>query len=195
MVQLVRRKITHLLIVLTLVSLSSNTPVQAEAIGVTILPESHHQQYSTFGLFIDGQSTLIYRTISRAWAGLGIGVPLLGFGPSELQPQLILTGNVNTALRLESGGEFNSETADSRQGLTFEYPLHPDLRFSIGLVHASGHASDNVLELDLIPYDLGQDSMPMRVVYDYSGPDPRLKHAQFKGFMSQFWYAGLMFEI
>jgi hypothetical protein len=130
------------------------------------LPESHHQRYQTYGLFIDNQTSLIYRDGGRAWAAVAATVALLGRKTPESSSQLVASASVNTAFRIDDG--LNPETADARVDLTWDTSLAGDWLISAGYNHTSGHISDGVLAEDqsLSPLDVGIDSLPVRVIYN-----------------------------
>ncbi|MBC7385528.1 MAG: hypothetical protein H7301_05095 [Cryobacterium sp.] len=143
-------------------------PLNSRGADTTFLPESHHQRYQTYGLFIDNQTTLIYRNAGRAWGALGATFALLGRGQGVEASQLVVSASVNTAFRLEDG--LSPETADARVEITWDTRLSPEWLLSFGFSHASGHVNDSALpqDLDLLPLNLGVDAFPIRVIYDGS---------------------------
>ncbi len=135
--------------------------------SVTMLPASHHQQFLTYGLFIEEGTGLVLRDGGRAWAGLGASIALVEVTAWAWKPQLVLSGTVNASFRAKNGVfDFLTETFDGRFGFAVEFSPRPDFRFSVGLSHASGHAADGVANKDVIPPNLGDDSFVVRAVYD-----------------------------
>jgi hypothetical protein len=81
-----------------------------------------------------------------------------------------------------------TDTVDVRVGLLFLFRLSESARLSVGWTHFSGHISDNVLDPALIGSNLGDETIPIRFVYDmgkyarlgasfkpYIGSEPSMK--------------------
>lgn len=133
------------------------------AFAWVFLPESKHQRFQTYGLFIDDQTTLIQQSGSRAWGALGTSIALLALEEGSESSQLVLTASVNTAFRL--GESLDPETADARVSLKWEVALSPDWLLSIGFNHASGHVNDDVIDKDLETLNVGVETFPFRLIY------------------------------
>ena len=139
-------------------------PIHANAV---FLPESRHQQFLTYALFTEEHSALLIRDSGRAWGSLGGAITLFEESDWLYHPQLVLHGSANSAFR------FNptylgllTETTDARAGLAVELSLSEQMRLSIGWLHASGHISDDVTDRRLIGPNLGNDYLPLRLIYD-----------------------------
>jgi hypothetical protein len=132
---------------------------------IVLLPESHHLQYLTSGLFIDNQTSILYRDGGKAWGAIAASFALLGTEGAPSTSQLVVTASVNTAFRLDSG--LSPETADARFDLAWDTFLGRDWLMSAGYRHESGHINDSVLPQDqgLIALDLGLDSFFGRFIY------------------------------
>ncbi len=155
----------HLIFALGIASLFALPLARAD---VVFLPESHHHQYLTYGLFLDENSAALYRTGGRAWGNLGGAIALFEENNLPTKPQLVFHAVVNAAYHMTPKGDaVAGETVDDRLGASFEFALQPDLRFSIGWEHWSGHASDDIPDRELIGPNLGDEMIPMRLVYDY----------------------------
>jgi|GEM_PF-1724675 len=143
-----------------------STASEAKADGMIFLPESHHPRYQTHGLFIDNQTSILYRDGGKAWGSVAAAFALFGTENGTNTSQLVVGASVNTAFRLEGG--LSPETADARFDLAWETFLHHDWLVSAGYEHISGHINDSVLPEDrsLIPLDLGIDLFFARMIYD-----------------------------
>lgn len=138
----------------------------AEA-GWMLLPDSRYQQYLTYGLFIDQQSTLILRSGGRAWGALAGSLGLLEFSGWDSRPQLVAQASANTSFRWnERRDTLLTETVDARVGLSVLWTLDPDTRIVTGWSHQSGHISDNVEDPGLIGPNLGNEILYVRWVLD-----------------------------
>ena len=153
------------------------------------LPESRHQQFTTYALFIDNQSTLLYQSSGRAWASVDASIALLEKTDLESSPQLIFHGSANSGFRMSSNlSTLLTETTDARVSLLLQGHKTEHLRWSAGWMHYSGHISDNVADPELIGPNIGFEQLFLRVVADYDddfrvggtlkpfiGTDPGLK--------------------
>lgn len=143
---------------------TSSSMARAETV---FLPESHHQQYESFGLFIDNQTEILYRNAGRAWASLGISAALFQIDTASSSGQVVIESSVNTAFRLSDG--LSPETADARIALLWESRISRDWLWSIGYNHASGHVNDDSLDGgELAPLNVGIESIPVRFIYQGS---------------------------
>src|SRR4051812_46396313 len=62
------------------------------------LPESHHQLYDAWGLFIDDQTSLLNYGQARIWTGLGGSIPVLGDNDSPHHTQVVIHASANAGL-------------------------------------------------------------------------------------------------
>jgi hypothetical protein len=135
----------------------------------TFFPESDNQRYRTFGLFFDQQSTAVNYGAARFWGALGGNTALVGDPDSDAHPQLVVTATANAALHYNESFRIWTDTIDARVGFSYQMELNPQLRFSVGFIHDSGHAVDGMATQDLAElYEptLGQESLPIRFIYD-----------------------------
>lgn len=134
----------------------------------TFLPESHHQLYDSWGLFFDEQSMLLNYGQGRVWSALGGTMPIFGNEESLHHPEIIFHASANAAIHYNDNFRLWTETLDARLGIAIEWELNPNLRFSIGYQHFSGHSVDgiNVADSDLIQPTLGQEFIPIKIIYD-----------------------------
>jgi hypothetical protein len=134
---------------------------------VVLLPESRHLQYQTYGLYIDEQSTLIFRSGARAWGAIGGSLALLGDDEIRYKPQLVAHASANAAYQLNTSGDtLLTQTIDARVGLALDLEFTDSLRGAIIWTHQSGHVSDNVPDMDLFGSNLGNEVIDFRVIKD-----------------------------
>ncbi len=134
---------------------------------VSILPESRHEQYRTYGLFIDQQSALLFKSSGKAWGSIGGAITLLEFPDLKYKPQLTVHGSANAAFTINGAGDtLLTETIDARAGLSADLEFTPDWRGSVMWTHQSGHISDNVPDRDLIGSNLGNEVIALRLIHD-----------------------------
>ena len=139
-----------------------------------LLPESHNQQYLTYGLLLDHQSSLLWRGSGKAIGSISANLPLWqpeGGGP---QPQLIFTADVIAGWFVQDGA-FNSDEDDSVMKLAWNTWLSSDLLFSVGVEHTSGHTADDTHSHELDPYDAGIEDFPIRLIYDGALAEKKLR--------------------
>lgn len=148
---------------LFLASLTGPLPsAHAETI---LLPESRHQQFQTYGLFMDQQSMLVFRFGRRAWGSLGGALALYEKPDWKYKPQLVVHGSATAAFRFnEKFDTLLTETVDARVGLAVDLTLSEAWLLSLGWTHMSGHISDDVLDRDLIGSNLGNESLWARAI-------------------------------
>jgi hypothetical protein len=153
-----------------------------------LLPESRDQQYRTFGLFIDNQTSILFEpTGNNVWLALGEQIPMVEFKDWYGKPQLVIFANVN-AQDVLGGSTLLFETIDIRLGLSYEFSFNDHQRMSISLEHQSGHTSDNVQDQSIVLTNLGNEQTMFRYFHDvddrfrlgatlkpYLGSDPREK--------------------
>lgn len=141
-------------------------PIFARAEWV-VLPESKHQLFETFGLYIDEQSMILLRDSGRAWAAIGGSLGLLGNEELPLKPQLVIHGSANAAFQINQRGDtLLTQTVDARLGLAIDLQFDESFRGNVTWTHQSGHVADNVPDLDLFGSNLGNEIIDFRVVKD-----------------------------
>lgn len=134
----------------------------------TLLPESRHHLFQTYGLFIDMQNIVIGRGQNHYWAAVAANMPLAGNNDSPWHPQIIFHLSGNDSMHVNDGGGVFTETLDTRIGFFFECttPIW-DIRAYIGIHHISGHTVDGTDDPSLGPLDLGDNTMRTRFVRDF----------------------------
>ena len=130
------------------------------------LPPSQHSLYEQFGLFIDNQTSILYRNGGKAWGALGASIVPWGSAQLDQPGQLVIIGSVNTAFRLENA--LSPETADARISVLWETQINPEFLLSFGYHHASGHVNDDVLDQSLMSLPVGVDNLPLKLIYKKS---------------------------
>lgn len=132
-----------------------------------LLPESLHQQFHTFALFIDQQSVLLGRDGRRGWGSVAANLALYGSEDSDSRPQIVLSASANTGFGIKKHFEaLLTQTIDARLGLAYNWASSAELRWSAGWQHQSGHISDDVPNPDLIGSNLGNELIYLRVIRD-----------------------------
>jgi hypothetical protein len=151
--------------VLFFTSLGFLSPAHAETV---LLPESHHLQYTTYGLFFEQQSMLIYKSGARAWGAVGITTALLEESDWLYKPQLVVHASANAAYLLNgSKGLLETQTIDARVGLALDLAFTESFRGMIMWEHQSGHISDDVQDAFLIGSNLGNEILWLRLIKDF----------------------------
>lgn len=131
-----------------------------------LLPQSRDQQYRTFGLFIDNQTSALFMPNSNnVWLALGEQFALVENKDWYGSPQLIVFASVNAGDRL-GGSVILVETLDIRAGLTYEFSFNEHQRMAITAMHQSGHTSDNVLDQSLVSPNMGNTQLLFRYFHD-----------------------------
>lgn len=137
------------------------------ASDLEVLPTSRHQQYLTYGLFTDEQSTAAFRSEGKAWTAVGGFISLLELKDTPLNPQLVAHGLASAGMRINTRGDtLLTDTVDARAGLAIDLKFTDSLRASLTWTHQSGHISDNVPDKDLIGSNLGNEELSLRVIKD-----------------------------
>lgn len=160
-----------------------------------LLPESRDEQFRTFGLFIDNQTSFLYMPTvnnmdnnSNIWLALGGSFALAELHDWYGSPQLLVYASVNAGDRLKAGGTtILMETIDIRAGLSYEMSFSDKSRLAVSWMHQSGHTSDDVLDPELVHPNLGNEELLFRFIHDiderfrvggtlkpYLGSDPGL---------------------
>lgn len=111
-------------------------------------------------LFEDPYTGFLLRSDNRTLGTVAISLPLYSF---EHDLIYAYTG-VEATLR-NQGASFNSETLDLRVGAKWVHPFSEHIYGSLGLGHTSGHVVDDVIEKGLVPFNVGIDGFPLRLVY------------------------------
>lgn len=131
-----------------------------------LLPQSRDEQYRTFGLFIDNQTSALFMPSgNNVWLALGEQVPLVEFKDWYGSPQLVLFASVNAGDRLD-GSLILMETIDIRAGLSYEFSFNDHQRMAITAMHQSGHTSDNIQDPTLVLPNLGNSQLLFRYFQD-----------------------------
>lgn len=140
----------------------------AHGADLSWLPGSRHHQFLTHGLFLDQQTTLVIRDSTHAWGSLGGAFAVVEVTDWASHPQLLFHATIDTSFVVVGGPlDLRAETFDVRLGAVVDIAYRPDLRFSIGYTHVSGHAADGISNLALFPPDLGREVLELRVVHDH----------------------------
>jgi hypothetical protein len=155
------------------------------------LPESRDEQYRTFGLFIDNQtSALFVPGVDNVFLSLGEQIPLLENTGWYGSPQIIVSASVFAGDRMnDNGTTILMETIDIRAGLSYEFSFDKKSRMSISWQHQSGHTSDDVQDSDIVHPNLGNEQIIARYFRDiderfrvggtlkpYFAADPGMEH-------------------
>jgi hypothetical protein len=131
-----------------------------------VLPESRDQQYRTFGLFIDNQTSALFGPDgNKVWLALGEQIPLVEMKDWFGSPQLVVYASVNAGDRLQAS-TILMETIDIRLGLSYEFSFSEKSRMSVSVEHQSGHTSDNVQDQDIVLPNLGNEEVLVRYIRD-----------------------------
>jgi hypothetical protein len=177
---------------------------------LSVLPESRDQQYRTFGLFIDNQSSALFMPSgNNVWLALGEEFALFENKSWYGDPQLVVTASINAGDRLNSSGNtILMETVDIRFGLSYEFSFSDKSRMFVGWEHQSGHTSDDVQDPDIIHPNLGNEELFVRYIHDiedkvrlggtlkpYVGSDPGIQRYASDEFVEWFpWGTAQSFE-
>jgi hypothetical protein len=133
---------------------------------VVTLPESRDEQYRTFGLFIDNQSSALFMpTGNNVWLSLGEQLPLVEFKDWYGSPQLVMYASVNAGDTVP-GSTILMETIDIRLGLSYEFSFNEKSRMAISVQHLSGHTSDSIQDQSLVAPNLGDEQILVRYFHD-----------------------------
>ena len=131
------------------------------------LPETHHKRFLTFGLFFDEKSGFLIRNREQSLGSFGSSMALMEEDEWIGKPQLVLTGGVDVAFKTKDYiNNLNTEAFDARFGIAIDSELSRNFLLSFGLLHYSGHVADGTSHAELIPYNLGDDSIFVRAIYD-----------------------------
>ena len=129
--------------------------------GTPIENKSH--LFQTFGLFTEeGQTAFYNRGGSNYWGEIGSKITLFDLGIL----QFTLNAGVQASMRKE-GNEFLSDTLDVRVGVSSLFTVNSDTRFMLTVAHLSGHVLEDVPDKDLIPNNVGDDTLQFRMIHDY----------------------------
>lgn len=153
---------------LFLTVLTFNPPMSKSSLANwEVLPESRHALYQTYGLFFEQQSAILFYAPSRAWGAVGGTLALYGNNESPSHPQILMHATANAAMTYNETLRIYTQTVDARVGFAYQFSFSPALRCSIGLTHNSAHAADGIQDMGLFEAPLGQEYVPIRIVYDY----------------------------
>lgn len=142
---------------------------QSALAEVRWLPESRDQQFRTFGLFIDNQTSILsLPSGNRFWLALGEQFAFFEMNDWRGSPQVVVFTSINAGDRMNGAGNtLLMETIDIRAGAVFEWNMDSSERISLGWMHQSGHTSDDVLDQDLVHPNLGNEQLLIRWFRDY----------------------------
>lgn len=147
------------------VPLLATTTARGELI---LIPESRHEQFLTYGLFIDQQSMLVMRDAGNFWGAVAGSLPLLEERDWAFRPQLLANASVNANFRSnDTHTTLLTQTFDARAGLELDLSFTESFRGAIGWTHQSGHISDNVPYPQLIGPNLGNELIWIRLIRDF----------------------------
>jgi hypothetical protein len=196
--------------ILLLSSLLLLSAINCFAADLSVLPETRDQQYRTFGLFIDNQTSgLFLPNGNNVWLALGEEVALIEMKSWFGSPQLVLFASVNAGDRMKPGGStILMETIDIRAGLSYEFSLDEKQRISVSYMHQSGHTSDDVQDDSIVHPNLGNEEILIRYVRDiqdrfrlggtlkpYVSSDPGIDHFGADQFVEWFpWGTATSFD-
>ncbi len=136
--------------------------IQSSSYGLVLLPETAPNDPTTSTVIFDDPYTgMVLRTENRTVGTVAVSFPILTLDP---QNHLYAQTGVESTLRLE-GISFSPETLDLRVGLNWVHIFDEHFSLSLGISHESGHVMDNVIETELIPYNIGVDGFPIRLIY------------------------------
>lgn len=124
------------------------------------------QLFETFGLFTEsGQSGIFYQGKDKLWADLSARITFYEAETIWGKPQFVFNADLDASLRFKSK-EFYSDTQDVTTGVAGLFSIDPDTRLMIYFSHLSGHTLEDVQDRDLIPLDVGDDSIKFRLLKD-----------------------------
>jgi hypothetical protein len=150
-----------------LLALSLAAPQAARA-DWQLIPKNNHQQFETYGLFIDDTTQILAYGASRYYGTIGGTFALAGNPDAPWHPQVVIIASVNAAMIFADSGRIYSDELDVHAGGAFEFAINPMMRISTGFMHYSGHTADGAVDQDLlgINYNLGDNMLFARFVYD-----------------------------
>jgi hypothetical protein len=82
------------------------------------------------------------------------------------RPQLVFYASANSSFKFRATGGFDTETIDARVGSHINYEWNEERRLSLGWMHQSGHASDEIEDRDLFGLNLGNEQFYARFIQD-----------------------------
>jgi hypothetical protein len=138
----------------------------AQASVVPDVDKKSHLFQSFSLLTEEGQSAFYYQGGNRYWGAVGSHITLFEEAALWGRPQLVLDAGVQASLRKEYI-EFLSDTLDVRVAISGLFTITPTTRMLISIGHLSGHVLEDVPDKDLIPTNVGDDAIRVRVIHDY----------------------------
>jgi hypothetical protein len=136
--------------------------------NVLLHEEKKSHLYQTFGLFTEeGQSAFFNRGGSNYWGEIGSLITLFDSDSLWGHPQFILEAGVQASMR-NKGKEFLSDTMDVRVGAAGLFTINPQTRLKIKISHLSGHTLEDVPDKDLVPINVGDETIQFRIIHDYA---------------------------
>ncbi|MGZ3787379.1 MAG: hypothetical protein ACXVLQ_02585 [Bacteriovorax sp.] len=130
-------------------------------------PEKKGHLFQTLGLFTEeGQTALYNRGGSKYWGEIGSKITLFDLDSIWGRPQFVLNAGVQASMR-KQGKEFLSDTLDVRVGVAGLFTINSNSRLMVAVSHLSGHVLEDVPDKDLIPINVGDETLQCRYVRDY----------------------------
>lgn len=130
-------------------------------------PDKKGHLSQTFGLFTEeGQTALYNQGGEKYWGEIGSKITLFDVDSFWGQPQFLLNAGVQASMR-KQGKEFLSDTLDVRVGLSALFTVDSKTRFMVTVSHLSGHALEDIPDKDLVPLNVGDETLQFRIIHDY----------------------------
>lgn len=135
--------------------------------SIVFQPEKKSHLYQTFGLFSEeGQTSIYNRGGSKYWGEICSKITLFDVDSIWGRPQFIFNAGVQASLH-NQGKEFLSETMDVRVGIAGLFTINHSTRLMVAVSHLSGHVLEDVPDKDLIPLNVGDETLQFRIIHDY----------------------------
>jgi hypothetical protein len=129
--------------------------------------EKQGHLFQTFGLFMEGGQSAFYNLgQEKYWGELGTRINLFNIDSLWGKPQFNLNADIQASMRYRDG-EFLSDTLDVRVGGAGLFTINADTRLAISISHLSGHVLEDVPDQDLIPINIGDESLQVRILHDF----------------------------
>ena len=155
----------HLILTLLLAGLLAPVTQAAPApSSITWFPQTKGQQYQTYGLFIDNQSTLATLSGGSVWLSVAGGAALAEMHQFASEPQLTFSASVNAGSK-RFNNRVTGQTIDSRLMVSWDTQWNEDFLVRIGYSHSSGHVVDDVYDKALEPPNYDGDALIFRNVF------------------------------
>lgn len=130
-------------------------------------PEKKGHLFQTFGLFTEeGQTAMYHQDASRYWGEIGSRITLFDVDSIWGKPQFVIDAGIQASMR-NQGKEFNTDTIDVRIGVSGLFTIDTKTRLMVSVSHLSGHALEDIPDKDLVPLNVGDESIKFRLIRDY----------------------------